>query len=320
MAWQVRTPPSISEYRLGNTGIPWARRLESGRPGPRVMITALIHGNEPCGAETLCFLLRTGFRPVMGEVLLVFANVAAFARYTPSWPLKARFVDEDMNRIWDENLLDGPEQSVERERARRLRPLLAGLDYLLDLHSMLHEAPPLILAGRHRKATALAQRLGLPGMLVLDGGHSAGKRLRDYGPFDDADAAPVALLAECGQHWAEAAAAVARETALRFLDGLGLMAADYRAEHLPYESAPGTNCAVLPVVQVTETVTVESPHFAFTRPFRGLETIAAAGTVIAHDGERVVATPYDDCLLIMPAEKPAPGQTAVRLGRHLGCP
>ena len=38
---------------------------------------------------------------------------------------------------------------------------------------------------------------------------------------------------------------------------------------------------------------------------------------MAHDGDRPIATPYDDCVLVMPAEGCQPGQTAVRLGRVL---
>jgi hypothetical protein len=40
----------------------------------------------------------------------------------------------------------------------------------------------------------------MPQHVVIDGGHAAGRRLRDYAFFDD-DADPrTALLIECGQH------------------------------------------------------------------------------------------------------------------------
>ena len=42
-----------------------------------------------------------------------------------------------------------------------------------------------------------------------------------------------------------------------------------------------------------------------------------AGTVIAYDGTRPIRTPYDDCVLIMPSRRLAPGLTAVRLGRFV---
>jgi hypothetical protein len=51
--------------------------------------------------------------------------------------------------------------------------------------------------------------------------------------------------------------------------------------------------------------------------FTGMETIERAGTVIARDGGEPVTTPYDDCILVMPApgRYVRPGLTAVRLGR-----
>ena len=45
--------------------------------------------------------------------------------------------------------------------------------------------------------------------------------------------------------------------------------------------------------------------------------IPQAGTVIARDGGRAVATPYDDCVLIMPSRRLDKGATAVRLGRFV---
>ena len=45
--------------------------------------------------------------------------------------------------------------------------------------------------------------------------------------------------------------------------------------------------------------------------------IARQGTLIAHDGDQPIRTPYDDCVLIMPSRRLGPGLTAVRLGRFV---
>ena len=47
------TPPDIEPYRKGNAGVEFVHVLESGKPGPTVMIQALTHGNEFCGAIAL---------------------------------------------------------------------------------------------------------------------------------------------------------------------------------------------------------------------------------------------------------------------------
>ena len=50
--------PDISAWRAGNTGTEGVWHFESGVPGRRVMITALVHGNELCGAWALKGLLE----------------------------------------------------------------------------------------------------------------------------------------------------------------------------------------------------------------------------------------------------------------------
>jgi hypothetical protein len=71
------------------------------------------------------------------------------------------------------------------------------------------------------------------------------------------------------------------------------------------------------MVEVTDAVTVNGGPFRFTRDFQGLEVIPEAGTIIAYDGTRPIRTPYDDCILIMPSRRLAPGLTAVRLGQFV---
>lgn len=80
------TPPDISPYRAGNTGVDYFTTLESGVPGPHVMVTAVVHGNELCGAIALDHLLREEVRPVGGKLTLGFVNVAAFESFDPADP------------------------------------------------------------------------------------------------------------------------------------------------------------------------------------------------------------------------------------------
>ena len=73
-------PPDIEPYRQGNAGVEFVHVLDSGKPGPNVMVQALTHGNELCGAYALDFLFREHVKPNRGKLVLAFANVAAFAR------------------------------------------------------------------------------------------------------------------------------------------------------------------------------------------------------------------------------------------------
>jgi len=304
------SPPDLSPYRAGNTGIPYVTLFESGKPGPHVVVNALIHGNELCGAAALDRLFRSGLRPARGALSLVFADVEAYDRFDPADPLASRYLDEDMNRVWDKATLDGPRSNSELKRARALRPVFESADFLLDLHSMQSASTPMMLAGLTEKSLALARRVGSPALIVRDQGHAAGPRLRDYGAFTDESQHQTALLVECGQHFEKASADTAIAVTLRFLAACGILEEAEAARLLAAPTPPQR------VIAVTEAVTVASLDFRFLRDFHGLEIIPKAGTVIAQDGGRPIKTPYDDCVLIMPSRYLAPSQTAVRLGRY----
>jgi predicted deacylase len=303
------TPTDIAPYRQGNTGIPYVTTLESGRPGPHVMINAVTHGNELCGAIAVDFLFRSAIRPASGALTLSFANVAAFAAFDRRRPLASRFVAEDFNRLWDPATLDGSRQSSELQRARALRPAVERADFLLDIHSMQHATAPLMLAGTLDKSLALARAVGMPEYIVRDAGHAAGARLRDYAAFADPASPKTALLVECGQHWSRSSAELAIATSLAFLAALAMIDPALATRHGVARSAAQR------VITVTETVTATTASFAFVEDFTGLEILPRQGTLIAHDGDREIRTPYDDCILIMPSRNLSAGQTAVRLGR-----
>ena len=85
--------PDIEPYRRSASGTEFVHVLDSGKPGPQVMVMALTHGNEICGAIALDRFLGMGARPVRGRLVLAFANVAAFGRFDPANPYASRFID-----------------------------------------------------------------------------------------------------------------------------------------------------------------------------------------------------------------------------------
>ena len=60
--------PDISAYKEGNIGIPYCFTFEAAAPGPHVMISAVVHGNELCGAIAVDWLLRNKVTPQRGKV------------------------------------------------------------------------------------------------------------------------------------------------------------------------------------------------------------------------------------------------------------
>jgi hypothetical protein len=195
------TPPDLSPWLSGNTGLPGFTTHDSGVAGPHVGLVALIHGNEIAGAIVLDRLLRERLRPRRGRLTFGFANLDAFGQFDRMHPTASRFVDEDMNRLWDDAVLQGNRRSRELDRVRAMRPMVESFDILLDLHSMLWPSEPLLLCGSSAKGRALASSIGAPGLVVADVGHASGRRLIDFDRFTDPGHPAAAVLLESGQHW-----------------------------------------------------------------------------------------------------------------------
>ncbi|MBO6947602.1 MAG: succinylglutamate desuccinylase/aspartoacylase family protein [Rhodospirillales bacterium] len=305
------TAPDISAYKAGNTGLDYVTTFDSGKPGPHVMATAVVHGNEICGAIALDYLFKTGLQPRQGKLTLAFCNVEAYLSYDPADPTVSRFIDEDFNRLWSEDVLDGDRQSQELTRARAFRPFVAAADFLLDIHSMQKKTEALVLSGPLAKGRVLARGTGVPRIVVSDHGHAAGKRMRDYGDFINPDSPKNSLLVECGQHWEKASEIVAKESLFRFLKHTGALTQDDIAPHVGPEPEPQQ------FIEVSGPITIKTDKFRFVDEYQGFEVIEKAGTVLAYDGDEEIVTPYDNCVLIMPSKRLGPGGSAVRLGRFI---
>jgi predicted deacylase len=311
------SPPNIAPYKDGNAGVDYVHVLDSGKPGPTVMVQALTHGNEYCGAIALDLLFRERIFPVRGKLILTFANVAAFGRFDFDDPDRSRYIDEDYNRVWSDEQLLGKRDSAELRRARELRPFVDAADYLLDLHSMHETCRPIMVCGVNgrggEKNIAFTRRLGAPGDLLVDTGHPAGLRMIERGGFGDPKSPRTAVLIECGQHWEKSSAEVAIDTLLRFLGTTGVIQDGFVKSRLKLSPPKAQR-----VVQVTEAVVAKTMQFRFEREYQGLECLPKAGTPVARDGDKVWKTPYDDTVLVMPSiAHLKPGTTMVRLGRYI---
>lgn len=319
-------PPDITPYQYGNTGVDYITTFDSGKPGPHVMVNAITHGNEICGAITVTRLLKMDLRAHLarGNLTLSFANVDAYQAWNVNQPNANRFVDEDFNRVWAAETLSGAGTSKELIRARAMRPVIDTVDSLLDIHSMHDEHQPLMLSGALHKGIALARETGVPEFIVSDQGHANGTRLRDYAGFGNADSPKTALLVECGQHWSRASAEVSWQTTWRFLRATGCVDHEFADAQINSASAwasasPRKPSQLLPrtkVVRVTHALVASNTNYQFREGTKGLDIIAKEGEIFAYDDGKPVVAPYDNCVLIMPTlVHVKPGLTVVRLGR-----
>ncbi|WP_291383187.1 MULTISPECIES: succinylglutamate desuccinylase/aspartoacylase family protein [Achromobacter] len=303
--------PDIAAERAGNTDTPGVWHFDSGVPGRALMVSALVHGNELCGAWALKDLLASGLRPRRGSLTLAFCNLDAFDRFDHANHDASRFVQEDMNRVWSAERLDNP-TSPDRQRGAALRPWVRRADWLLDLHSMHEPGAPLLLTGVLPRNIALARRLKAPQHVIVDAGHKDGVRMRDFEHFGDpACEDACALLIECGFHGDLSSRDVARDMVARMLVESGVI----DAPDLP-EGWLLPDPAAQRVLEVTDAVVAPSMNVRFAGPWSGLETFEKAGSLIGWADEQPVVTPYDNCTLIMPSLRQLkPGVTVVRLAR-----
>ncbi len=81
--------PDIRAWQQGNTGLPYVWRFASDIAGPHLCVTALVHGNEVCGAIAADWLLRelhAGLLVQQGTLSIVFANVDAYHSFDRAKP------------------------------------------------------------------------------------------------------------------------------------------------------------------------------------------------------------------------------------------
>ncbi|MXX78189.1 MAG: hypothetical protein F4Z33_04235 [Gemmatimonadales bacterium] len=221
-----------------------ARRVGAYRgaePGPLVLCIAALHGNEPAGMIALerVFdeLSRTGL-PMRGDLVGLCGNLQALGAGT-------RFVDEDLNRVWQRERVDavleslnadgssgdgdrfpmvGSAELVEqrdllaaiREESRRAR----GAIHVLDLHTTSSESAPFATVGDTLQNRELALRLPVPLVLGLE--EQIDGAMLQY--FDRLGWRSIGI--EGGQHAAESSIEAHEDVVWIMLETLGLIEAE----------------------------------------------------------------------------------------------
>lgn len=301
-------PVDISPYRQGNCAVDYVHRLDSGVEGPELVITALIHGNEICGANALIHILEQGIRPVRGALTLIFANVKAYQQFDPQRPFASRCIDEDMNRLWLDQRLQQPD-TQESHRALELLPYIRSADSLLDLHSTTHPVAPMLIYPDRGRNRGFADRLEYPFphlIYDLDSYHT-GLMISEH---ERHTRSGVSLVAECGQHFARATTQQAISSALRFIYLHGMLSPQVELPDWGY--AADSHAGHYRIDRVLQAAT---DQFRFAEPVQGFE-LYNKGDLIATDDQQLIAAPFDNCALIMPARVPIAGEEVVTLGQR----
>lgn len=104
--------------------------IDSGKPGPTLLVLGGVHGNETCGVDLVCRMVENpdAYRPTAGKIVCAYGNPAAIAA-------GVRCVTHDLNRLFLPEERESACGCAEHVRAAELRPLLASADVLLDIHA-----------------------------------------------------------------------------------------------------------------------------------------------------------------------------------------
>lgn len=302
-------PRDLSGWRQGNCGVDYVHRLDSGCAGPELVVQALTHGNEICGANALLWLLEHNIRPVCGAMTLIFANVDAYQTFDLQRPFASRCLDEDMNRIWLPDRLNSPD-SHETRRAVELLPYIERADSVLDLHSTTFAVAPMLIYPQTPGNTAFADRLQFPfpHLLYDPGSYHQGILITEH---QRRVAEGVSLVAECGQHFAASTSQQALAATLRFIAQHGMLDKGVEIPAWGYSTDETAGH-----YRIDRVLNAQTEQFRFAAPVKGFEQYSK-GELIATDDQELIAAPFDHCALIMPARVPIAGEEVVTLAERI---
>lgn len=288
-------------------------------PGPRLIVTGAVHGNETCGTQAIGRVIDA---IESGQVRIERGTVTFVPITNPlAYSKRERSGERNLNR----NL--GPKANpadFEDHVANWLCPLLARHEVLLDLHSTRGRTEPFAMLGPRdnsgalepfalsERERALALRLGVrrfvEGWLgtyakgverrVRDGRASALNSDPRYGIGTTEYMRSVggyAITLECGQHEDPSSPEVAHRAILNTLAFLGLADGDAPPPASSYEA-----------LRLREVVDRAHANDQFSRDWTSFDRLSK-GELIAtrHDGTAIAAE--SDGWILFPDVKALPG-------------
>ncbi len=154
-------------------------RYEGDSPGPTLIITAGIHGNERAGvvaAQRVFAQLGEHSPPAVGRAIALAGNRAGLQR-------NQRFIDQDLNRLWSPTAMreflsrtregDRVEDAEQAELYQSIVDILGKADpgfdrIFVDMHTFSAPGTPFALCSDTLTSRAFARRLPLPLILGLE--------------------------------------------------------------------------------------------------------------------------------------------------------
>jgi uncharacterized protein len=308
-------PPSLQHLRV--------HRFMGLKPGPRLIVTGAVHGNETAGTRGIEAVLA---EIESGAIDIVRGTVSLVPVCNPLALREGRRMGQrNLNRRLQPTATP---QDYEDRLARVLCPLLAEHEVLLDLHSFRSPGQPFVMRGpadndgplepfRHAAAEGrLAAHVGVkrvvegwmaayadgvarrrargltPGAVHEDPSYGVGTTewMRSQGGYG--------VTLECGQHDDAAGPAVARHAIRQTLALLGL------AEGITLETPPAP--AAVECLRLVEVVDRLAAGDRFARSWTSFDRVAAGELIAERASGEPLRAPTDG-FIVFPDVSAQPG-------------
>ena len=264
--------------------------LRSGKAGPSVGLMGMVHGDELSGLALWRLAEEIG-RPLIGNIVLIAGHPEAIGhRDGPT-----RFIERDMNRLFLDHGGAGDGEAGKQQfgpdqtRCRELMPVLAKLDFLIDVHSTsITTTPFAFVNGDHPMAFRMVADLPVSQVYGIDRfiqGTAASWVARHGG---------TAFTIETGRHDDPRGPGVAFDNAYQLLFQLGMVARPWASilHARPHDQRH---------IKVVQQVKSVHPGFAYARDMTNFARLDP-GELIGFDEEAHYRAPeIDHAVIVMPA-------------------
>ncbi|MFT7724335.1 MAG: succinylglutamate desuccinylase/aspartoacylase family protein [Roseateles sp.] len=304
------------------------------RPGPRLLVTGAVHGNEVHGTRAMAEIIR---QLDAGELVLRRGTLTLVPVVNPlAYRLDRREGDRNLNR----NLRPpAVVHDFEDRIARVLCPLLGQHDGLLDLHSFQGQGPAFAMIGPRnndgdlepfsQEATESAVAAALGVGRIVEGWlstYALGLQRRQQREHDGSRRAALtsdphygvgtteymrstggwAITLECGQHLDPAGPEVARRAILRTLVLLGMLDDGAVEPHRPAQPPE--------LLQLYEVIDREDAGDSFEREWASFDAVAQGQRIGTRASGEAVLAPSGG-RIVFPNVKSPPGTEWFYLAR-----
>lgn len=304
------------------------------QPGPRLLVTGAVHGNEIHGTQAMAEIIR---QLDAGELTLLRGTLTLVPIVNPlANQLNRREGDRNLNRNLRPPVIA---HDYEDRIARVLCPLIARHDGLLDLHSFQGQGPAFAMIGPRNNAgelepfaqeateSALAARLGVG--RIVEGWlstYALGLQRRRQREHDGSRRAALisdphygvgtteymrstggwAITLECGQHLDPNGPEVARLAILRALVFLGMLDEGAVEPHRPAQAPE--------LLQLYDVIDREGMGDSFEREWASFDAIEKGQKIGTRASGAAVLAPGEG-RIVFPNVKSQPGTEWFYLAR-----